>query len=126
MWTSARTRADSASVRPCDEMALRATSFQRPAENEPVKFSQYWAMRTCSFVRLSEIARTSLTVFRNAGESKPGGGGARKSAPVARKKGRASPSRGWSGGRGGCNLLDHFSVPAGPGPDHARSDRSAL
>jgi hypothetical protein len=39
MCIMARTRADSGSPRPRAEIALRATSFHRPAANAPVRFS---------------------------------------------------------------------------------------
>jgi len=75
MLTMARIRADSGSLRPWAEMALRATSFQRPAAYAPVTVSQYWAIRSCSLVveRLAhhavrgEVWDKALTYLREAG-----------------------------------------------------------
>src|SRR5262245_49435294 len=124
MCTRASARAAAGSLRPWAEMASRATAFQAPAANEPLRFSQYCAMRICSGVRRSEIARISARSAWNFGDPTAGGAGARKSEPVVMKKGRIAPSLGPSGGAAGRAWLTHLSGPAGAGPDHASATRS--
>src|SRR5262249_41868026 len=90
---------------------------------DPEVCSQNWAMRSCSVVRWSEIVRNSASATLNSDESREGGGGGRNSAPLVRKNGRISPSR---GKMGGWELLTHLSLPVGTVPFHARSNRSVF
>jgi hypothetical protein len=78
------------------------------------------ASRWCSGERCSEKARTSSSAAWNSGEPYDGGGAGRTWLPEVRKKVRASPKRGRSGGR----ALVHIPGPVGTVPVHTASKPS--
>ena len=116
MCRVASTRAVVGSSKPWAAIAARARAFQTPAAKAPVRFSQFWATRSCSAVRVSATVRTAASCALKASEPQAGGAGARNSSPDFSRNVRVPPSAGASGGAGGCTRLAHLSSPTGRVP----------